>query len=105
VLLLPPSLDDWLPADHLARFIAEIVDEHLDLRIPGAYTEGPGAPPYDPRLMVRLLLYGYTTGCAVPGHRAPLQDRSRPTLPIVGRRGRHERHVYPGEKPLVIRAE
>jgi transposase len=62
-LLLPPSLDDWLPADHLARFIADLVDEHLDLsRIHAAYTEGRGAPPYDPRLMVRLLLFGYTTG-------------------------------------------
>ena len=62
-LLLPPSLDEWLPAEHLARFIAELVDEHLDLsRIHAAYTEGRGAPPYDPRLMVRILLYGYTTG-------------------------------------------
>jgi transposase len=62
-LLLPPSLDDWLPAEHLARFIAELVDEHLDLsRIHAAYTEVRGGPPYDPRLMVRILLYGYTTG-------------------------------------------
>jgi transposase len=63
VLLLPPSLDDWLPAEHLARFVAELVDEHLDLsRIRAAYTEGRGAPPFDPRLMVRVLIYGYTTG-------------------------------------------
>jgi uncharacterized protein YabE (DUF348 family)/transposase len=62
-LLLPPSLDDWLPAEHLARLIAELVDEHVDLvRIRAAYTEGRGAPPDDPRLMVRILLYGYTTG-------------------------------------------
>ncbi|MGH8965865.1 MAG: IS1182 family transposase, partial [Actinomycetes bacterium] len=62
-LLLPPSLDDWLPAEHLARFIADLVDEHLDLsRIQAAYTEGRGGPPYDPRLMVRILLFGYTTG-------------------------------------------
>ena len=62
-LLLPPSLDDWLAAEHLARFIAELVDEHLDLsRIRAAYTEGRGGPPYDPRLMVRILLYGYTIG-------------------------------------------
>jgi transposase len=62
-LLLPPSLDDWLPAEHMARFIAELVDEHLDLsRIHAGYTEGRGAPPYDPRLMVRILLYGYTGG-------------------------------------------
>ena len=62
-LLLPPSLDDWLPADHLARFIADLVDEHLDLsRITAAYTEVRGGPPYDPRLMVHILLHGYTTG-------------------------------------------
>ncbi len=62
-LLLPPSLDEWLPAEHMARFIAELVDEHLDLsRIHAGYTEGRGAPPYDPRLMVRILLYGYTVG-------------------------------------------
>ncbi|MGO9154586.1 IS1182 family transposase [Mycobacterium sp.] len=62
-LLLPPSLDDWLPAEHLARFIAELVDEHLDLsRIRAAYTEGRGGPPYDPRLMVRIVLYGYIIG-------------------------------------------
>lgn len=62
-LLLPPSLDDWLPTEHLARFIAELVDEHLELsRSHAAYTEGRGGPPYDPRLMVRILLYGYTVG-------------------------------------------
>jgi len=62
-LLLPPSLDEWLSADHMARFIAELVDEHLDLsRIYAVYTEGRGAPPFDPRLMVRVLLYGYTVG-------------------------------------------
>ena len=42
--LLPPLLDDWLPAERLARFIAVLVDEHLDpLRIRAAYTEGRGA--------------------------------------------------------------
>lgn len=60
---MPPSLDDWLPAEHLARFIAELVDGHLDL-VPvwAAYTKGRGAPTYDPRPMVRILLYGYTIG-------------------------------------------
>ncbi|TWP38065.1 IS1182 family transposase [Leekyejoonella antrihumi] len=62
-LLLPPSLDEWLPGDHLARFIADLVDEHLDLsRIHAAYTNRKGGPPFDPPLMVRILLYGYTTG-------------------------------------------
>ncbi|MFJ2778153.1 IS1182 family transposase [Kitasatospora sp. NPDC087315] len=62
-LLLPPSLDDWLPQDHLARFVADLVDEVLDLGpVLADYTEKRGYPPYDPRLMLRLLIYGYTTG-------------------------------------------
>ena len=61
--LLPPSLDEWLPAGHMARFVADLVDEHLDLsRIHAAYKEKKGGPPYDPRLMVRLMIFGYATG-------------------------------------------
>ncbi len=63
IFLVPPSLDEWLPQEHLARFIADLVDEHLDLSAFYAdYTEGRGGPPFDPRLMVRVLLLGYTTG-------------------------------------------
>ncbi|MEN8649434.1 IS1182 family transposase [Streptomyces sp. 21So2-11] len=63
VLLLPPSLDDWLPERHLARFVADLVDDVLDLGpVLADYTDKRGYPPYDPRLMVRLLIYGYTTG-------------------------------------------
>lgn len=63
VLLLPPSLDDWLPADHTARFISEIVDDSLDLTsIYSSYTNATGAPPFDPRMMLKLLLYAYSTG-------------------------------------------
>ncbi|MFF5715238.1 IS1182 family transposase [Streptomyces sp. NPDC012756] len=63
VLLLPPSLDDWLPEGHLARFVADLVDHVLDLGpVLADYTEKRGYPPYDPRLMLRLLIYGYTTG-------------------------------------------
>jgi len=61
--LVPPSLDEWLPQNHLARFIADLVDEHLDQSAFHAdYKEGRGAPPFDPRLMVRVLLLGCTTG-------------------------------------------
>ena len=60
---MPPSLNDWLPQDHLARFVAELVDEVLDLSaIYDSYQEVRGYPPYDPRLMVRLLIYGYSVG-------------------------------------------
>jgi len=63
LLLVPPSLDEWLPQEHLARFIADLVDEHLDLSgFYAGYKEGRGGPPFDPRLMVRVLLLGYTTG-------------------------------------------
>jgi len=63
ILLLPPSLDEWLPQDHLARFVSEVVDETLDLSgLYAGYTEERGYPPYDPRLMLKLLIYGYTTG-------------------------------------------
>jgi hypothetical protein len=61
--LLAPSLGDWLPVDHLARFVADLVDEVLDFGPALAgYTDKRGYPPYDPRLMVRLLIYGYTAG-------------------------------------------
>ena len=44
--LLPPSLDDWLPQDHTARFVAEVVDELLDLSvIYDSYVEASGALP------------------------------------------------------------
>jgi len=63
ILLMPPSLDEWLPDGHLARFVAELVGEALDLSVVYAdYTEVRGYPPYDPRLMLRLLIYGYMTG-------------------------------------------
>ncbi|MGW9048448.1 IS1182 family transposase [Streptomyces lydicus] len=63
VLLLPPSLDDWLPEGHLARFVADLIDEVLNLSpVLADYTDKRGYPPYEPRLMLRLLIYGYTTG-------------------------------------------
>ncbi len=63
MLLMPPSLDDWLPDDHTARFVSEVVDELLDLPdIYDSYAETSGAPPYDPAVMLKLLLYAYSTG-------------------------------------------
>src|SRR3954452_19251526 len=60
---MPPSLNEKLLEGNLALFVAELVDEVLDLSaIHASYTEMRGFPPYDPRLMVRLLVYGYTTG-------------------------------------------
>jgi transposase len=61
--LLPPSLDDWLPENHEARFISEVVENMLDLDcIYDSYTEASGAPPYDPAMMLKLLLFAYSIG-------------------------------------------
>ncbi len=62
-LLLPPSLQDWLPQSHLVYFVSDVVDQ-LDLSaIEKVYEkEWRGQPPYHPRLMVKLLVYGYCLG-------------------------------------------
>ena len=60
--LMPPSLLDWLPDDHLARVIDSLVEDTLDLSVIFAsYDEERGYPPYDPRMMLKVLLYGYCT--------------------------------------------
>jgi transposase len=61
--LLPPSVQDYVPADHLSRLIVALVCEALDLSaIIGSYTSVLGQPPFDPRLMTGLLLHGYASG-------------------------------------------
>src|ERR1035437_10889718 len=59
--LLPPSVQDWLPEGHLARFVVEIV-EQLDLRSLKASYAGRGSQPYNPVMLLALLFYGYATG-------------------------------------------
>jgi transposase len=61
--LLPPSVQDYVPKDHLSRLIVALVREELDLSaISGSYRIALGQPPFDPRLMTALLLHGYTSG-------------------------------------------
>jgi transposase len=61
--LLPPDMRDWLPADHLAWFILDVVDQ-LDLTaFYRAYRDdGHGHPAYNPKLLLGVLLYGYCRG-------------------------------------------
>ena len=62
-LLLPPSLRDWLPEDHLAFFVSDLVDQ-LDLSaITAVYEdEERGYPPYHPVMLTKVLVYAYCVG-------------------------------------------
>lgn len=57
----PPTVQEYLPEDHLARFVVEIVDQ-LDLGHLVAAYAGTGSRPYHPAMLVALLFYGYATG-------------------------------------------
>jgi transposase len=59
--LMPPSVDEWLPQRHLARFVVEVVAS-LDLRAMTGSYRGTGEAPYHPRLLLGILIYGYATG-------------------------------------------
>lgn len=62
LFLLPPNINDWLPQQHPARFIIETI-ESLDLSdFYKAYASKVGQPPYDPEMLLALLIYAYTTG-------------------------------------------
>lgn len=59
--LLPPSVDEWLPERHLARFVVELI-EQLDLSAMVKAYRGSGSASYHPSLLLGLLVYGYATG-------------------------------------------
>jgi hypothetical protein len=64
VLLLSPVLSEWVPEGDLAHFVSDLIETGtLDLRaLYQSYEQDRGFPPYDPRLMIKLLLYGYANG-------------------------------------------
>ena len=59
--LLPPSIDEWLPEKHLARFVVEVIDG-LDLSAMVGSYRGSGSASYHPALLLGILVYGYATG-------------------------------------------
>ena len=63
MFLLPPSLKDWLPENHLVYFVSDVVDQ-LDLsKIESVYErDDRGQPPYNPKMMTKILVYSYCTG-------------------------------------------
>ena len=62
LLLMPPSIRDWVDPESLPAFISDLVDD-LDLApFLAAHDEPRGMPPYHPAMMLKVLLYGYATG-------------------------------------------
>src|SRR5215217_316172 len=59
--LLPPSVNEWLPEKHLARFVVEVIDG-LDLLAMSRSYRGTGSASYHPALLLGVLMYGYATG-------------------------------------------
>lgn len=59
--LLPPSVDEWLPSDHLARFVVEVIDR-LDLDDLTKQYAGRGSAAHHPAVLLGLLIYGYANG-------------------------------------------
>src|SRR5450432_4895785 len=59
--LMPPSVDEWLPQRHLARFVVEVV-EGLDVRAMTGSYRGSGEASYHPQLVLGLIIYGYAAG-------------------------------------------
>src|SRR4051794_19779609 len=101
--LLPPSVDEWLPEKHLARFVGEMIDG-LDLRVMrGSYR---GSASYPPSLLLGILVYGYACSRAASwSGRAMTWSRSassrRTSIPITTRSQRSgtgfsRRSVRPG---------
>ena len=59
--LMPPSVQEWLPQRHLARFVVEVI-EGLDLRAMSGSYRGSGEASYHPQVLLGLIIYGYATG-------------------------------------------
>jgi hypothetical protein len=78
--LLPPDLRDWLPQDHLAWFILDVVDQ-LDLGpFLSAYrADGHGHPAYDPRTLLGCCCMRMRPGCAPPGRSSGAASRISPS--------------------------
>jgi transposase len=61
--LLPPSLREWLPENHLVYFVSDVIDNLNLAAMDAVYgDEQRGQPPYDPRMMTKVLVYGYCVG-------------------------------------------
>jgi transposase len=89
--LLPPSLKEWLPENHLAYFISDVVDELNLGEILEIYSNTDrGQPPYHPAMMVKLLLYAYCMG--IPSSRKIEQKTHEDIAVRILAAGHHPDH-------------
>ena len=87
--LLPPSVDEWLPEKHLARFVVEVIDG-LDLSVMRGSYRGSGSASYPPSLLLGILVYGYACSRAASWSgramtRSPSASSRRTSIPITTR--------------------
>jgi len=93
-MLLASDIRDWLATDHPARWVDALVEDGLDLSsIYEDYTEVRGGPPYYPRLMVKVLIYGYSHGITGSGAALPRRHRLRVLDRATGSRLRGDQPV------------
>ena len=101
IWLLPPSVQDFVPAGHAAHLVRDLVRDELDLSsILSVYTEMRGYPPYHPGMMVALLLYAYSQGVYSSRRiaRASRCEFHGCTSPRPISRGDHPNHRRPHSK-------
>src|ERR1017187_9658415 len=79
--LLPPSVDEWLPEKHLARFVVEVIDG-MDLRAMSGSYRGSGSAPYHPRVLIALTVKFEDIPCVVPRERIEMAKAKDCGCPI-----------------------
>jgi hypothetical protein len=89
--LLPPDVRDWLPSDHLAWFVLDVVDQ-LDLGpfLRGYRADGHGRVAYQPKMLLAVLLYAYCTGSAPPARSSGAATKTSPS------------ESWPPTRPLIM---
>src|SRR3982074_2236928 len=93
VWLLPPSINDFVPADHVAHFVRDTVRAAVDLGlIYRSYRSERGQPPFHPAMMVALLLYAYSQGLYASRRIAPACEERGDLLAVTGMQKPVNRH-------------
>jgi hypothetical protein len=103
ILMLPPSVSEWLPEGHLAHFVNDAVDA-LDLQAFHARYEGDGRrnSPFDPAMLVKVVVYGYANGVVSSRHASRWAAKARhphePLIPPLIAPRRACRRAWPATK-------